>query len=125
MSTDLRIIFMGTAGFAVPSLEKLVENGYSPIAVVTTPDRPKGRGQKVSYSPIKEAALQLGIEPIVQPEDVKSEEFADKIASLNPDLIVVVAFKILPPAVYLQATRGAFNLHGSLLPLFRGGGSYK
>lgn len=119
-STDLRIIFMGTAGFAVPSLDQLVEHGFQPIAVVTSPDRRKGRGQKVSYSPVKEAALRLGIEPIIQPEDVKSEHFATEIAALHPDIIVVVAFKILPPGVYTQAARGAFNLHGSLLPLFRG-----
>ena len=120
MSTDSRIIFMGTAGFAVPSLEYLVTHGFTPKAVVTSPDRPKGRGQKVSYSPVKEAAIRLGIEPIIQPEDVKSEGFASEIATLKPEIIVVVAFKILPPAVYTKASKGAFNLHGSLLPLFRG-----
>ena len=111
---------MGTAGFAVPSLEQLVDNEYHPIAVVTAPDRRKGRGQKVSFTPVKDAALGMGIEHILQPEDVKSEEFAREIALLKPDLIVVVAFRILPPAVYTQAKLGAFNLHGSLLPSFRG-----
>ena len=115
-----RIIFMGTAGFAVPSLKQLVEHGFTPIAVVTSPDKPRGRGQKVTYTPVKEAALQLGISHILQPDDVKSSEFADDVGRLNADIIVVVAFKILPPAVYTKATRGAFNLHGSLLPLFRG-----
>lgn len=119
-STDLKIVFMGTAGFAVPSLEQLIEHGFVPVAVVTSPDRPKGRGQKVRYTPIKEAAIRLGIEQIIQPEDVKSPSFAEEIASIEPDIIVVVAFKILPPAVYTTAKRGAFNLHGSLLPLFRG-----
>ena len=122
MGSDIepRILFMGTAGFAVPSLEQLVENGFTPIAVVTSPDKPRGRGQKVSYTPVKESALQLGISPIIQPDDVKSDEFAREIGRLEADIIVVVAFKILPPAVYTKATRGAFNLHGSLLPLFRG-----
>ena len=119
-STDLKIVFMGTAGFAVPSLEQLIENNFTPVAVVTSPDRPKGRGQKVRYTPVKEAALRLGIEHILQPEDVKSPAFAEDIASIEPDIIVVVAFKILPPAVYTTAKLGAFNLHGSLLPLFRG-----
>jgi len=111
---------MGTAGFAVPSLEQLIENNIVPVAVVTSPDRRKGRGQKVQFTPIKEAAIRLGIERIIQPEDVKSPEFAEEIASIEPDIIVVVAFKILPPAVYTTAKLGAFNLHGSLLPLFRG-----
>ena len=119
-TTDLKIIFMGTAGFAVPSLEQLVQNGFTPMAVVTAPDRPKGRGQKVRFTPIKEAALRLGIQQVIQPEDVKSTEFAKEITRLQPDLIVVVAFRILPPEVYTQARLGAFNLHGSLLPLFRG-----
>ena len=119
-STDLKIVFMGTAGFAVPSLEQLIENNLVPVAVVTSPDRRKGRGQKVQYTPIKEAAIRLGIERIIQPEDVKSPEFAEEMASIEPDIIVVVAFKILPPAVYTTAKLCAFNLHGSLLPLFRG-----
>ena len=115
-----RIIFMGTAGFAVPSLEKLVEHGFMPVAVVTSADKRRGRGQKVSFTPVKEAALKLGISHILQPNDVKSSEFAEDIGRLEADIIVVVAFKILPPAVYTQATKGAFNLHGSLLPKFRG-----
>ena len=119
-NTELRIVFMGTAGFAVPSLELLIEHKYNPIAVVTAPDRPKGRGQKVHYTPVKEAARRLGIERIIQPDDVKDAEFAHEISRLKPDIIVVVAFKILPPGVYTQARLGAFNLHGSLLPLFRG-----
>ncbi len=116
----MRIIFMGTPVFAVPSLERLVENGYKPIAVVTGPDRRRGRGQKMSPTPVKEAALRLGIERIIQPENVKDPAFAEEIAALAADVIVIVAFRILPPAVFTQATRGAFNLHGSLLPRYRG-----
>lgn len=116
----MRIIFMGTPEFAVPSLERLVENGYTPVAVVTGPDRRRGRGRKRSPTPVKEAALRLGIERIVQPESVKDPAFAEEITALEPDVIVVVAFKILPVAVYTPARKGAFNLHGSLLPRYRG-----
>ncbi len=116
----MRIIFMGTPAFAVPSLECLVENGYRPVAVVTGPDRPRGRGQKLQQTPVKEAALRLGIDPILQPESVKDPAFATAVAALEPDVMVVVAFKILPPPVFTLARRGAFNLHGSLLPRYRG-----
>lgn len=115
-----RIVFMGTASFAVPSLELLVKHHLEPVAVVTGPDRPKGRGQKVRMTPVKEAALRLGIGLILQPEDVRSPGFAREIESLDADIIVVVAFRILPPDVYSQARKGAFNLHGSLLPQYRG-----
>ncbi len=115
-----RIVFMGTAGFAVPSLERLTGAGYAPVAVVTGPDRKKGRGQKVGITPVKEAALAAGIDTILQPEDVKDPAFAEVLTALQPDIIVVVAFKILPPAVYTTAKLGAFNLHGSLLPRYRG-----
>ena len=111
---------MGTPVFAVPSLERLVEHGYKPVAVVTGPDRPRGRGRKLSPTPVKEAALRLGIERIVQPASVKDPAFAEAIIALAPDVIAVVAFKILPPAVYMPARKGAFNLHGSLLPRYRG-----
>lgn len=116
----MRIVFMGTPEFAVPSLVRLVENGYKPVAVVTGPDRPRGRGQKVTPTPVKQAALEAGIDTILQPESVKDPAFADEIASLLPDLIVVVAFRILPPEVFKQARLGAINLHGSLLPRYRG-----
>ncbi len=116
----MRIVFMGTPAFAVPSLERLVEHGYRPVAVVTGPDRPRGRGRKPTPTPVKEAALRLGIDRLLQPESVKDPAFADEIAALAPDVLVVVAFKILPPAVYTQARLGAFNLHGSLLPRYRG-----
>jgi len=116
----MRILFMGTPDFAVPSLEILAENGYMPIAVATGPDRPRGRGQKLTPTPVKKAAERLGIDTILQPESVKDPAFAEAVAALEPDVMVVVAFKILPPAVYTQARLGAFNLHGSLLPRYRG-----
>lgn len=111
---------MGTAGFAVPSLETLVANGFKPVAVATGPDRPRGRGQKVTFTPVKEAALRAGIDTLLQPEDVKDPAFAEAVANLKPDIIVVVAYRILPAAVYECASMGAFNLHGSLLPKYRG-----
>lgn len=116
----MRIIFMGTPQFAVPSLEQLVEAGYRPVAVATGPDRPRGRGQRVTPTPVKKVARRLGIETILQPESVKDPAFAEEVEKLAPDVIVVVAFKILPPAVYEAARLGAFNLHGSLLPKYRG-----
>jgi methionyl-tRNA formyltransferase len=111
---------MGTPDFAVPSLDSLVDAGYRPVAVVTAPDRQRGRGRKVSSSPVKEAAVRLGIETIMQPDSVRDELFAAQIAALNADIIVVVAFKILPPAVFSASRFGTFNLHGSLLPSYRG-----
>lgn len=116
----MRIVFMGTPDFAVPSLERLVEAGYVPVAVVTGPDRPRGRGQEVTPTPVKMAAQRLGISTILQPESVRSPDFAEEIRQLRPDVIVVVAFRILPPEVFQAASRGAFNLHGSLLPKYRG-----
>lgn len=117
---DLRIVFMGTPEFAVPSLDLLDDAGYRPACVVTVPDRPTGRGRRTAQSPVKQAAGRLGIDCVLQPESVRSPEFAAAVMSLAPDVIVVVAFRILPPAVYTSARRGAFNLHGSLLPKYRG-----
>ena len=111
---------MGTPEFAVPSLEALVEGGYPPIAVVTGPDRLRGRGRKLQSTAIKQAAQHLGIESIIQPESVKDPSFAATIRALNCDLQVVVAFRILPREVFSCARLGAFNLHASLLPQFRG-----
>jgi len=116
----MRILFMGTPDFAVPSLTKLVEAGYEPIAVATGPDRPRGRGQEVSPTPVKRAAQEAGIDRILQPEDVTDDAFAEAVADLEPDVIAVVAYKILPPKVFTAAREGAFNLHGSLLPKYRG-----
>ena len=116
----MRVIFMGTPEFAVPSLNLLVEAGYTPEAVATGPDRPRGRGQEVTPTPVKTAAQEAGIDRILQPEDVTDPAFAEAVADLAPDVIAVVAYKILPPSVFASATDGAFNLHGSLLPKYRG-----
>ena len=115
-----RIVFMGTPEFAVPSLDLLVESGYRPVAVVTSPDRKKGRGRKVQTSAVKDAAIRHGIQTILQPERVKDDSFAAEIRKLDADILVVVAFRILPPAVFSASRLGAFNLHGSLLPAYRG-----
>lgn len=112
------IIFMGTPDFAVPSLEAL-HHKFGVKAVVTNPDKPQGRGLKLIPTPIKSAALGLGI-PLLQPESLKSEEFAQQIEEVSPDIICVIAFKILPKSVYSLAKLGTFNVHGSLLPKYRG-----
>lgn len=117
MSTN--VIFMGTPEFAVPSLRALIEADYVPSAVVTGPDRPRGRGQKVTPTPVKEEALTHNL-PLLQPESVDDPAFVEQIGELSPEIIVVVAYRILPPDVFTQASNGAFNLHASLLPAFRG-----
>ena len=116
----MRVVFMGTPDFAVPSLRALVENGYRPVAVVTGPDRPRGRGRKLQPTAVKQAAQRFGIETLIQPESVKDPAFAAQINDLNCDLQIIVAFRILPPEVFTCAKLGAFNLHASLLPKFRG-----
>jgi methionyl-tRNA formyltransferase len=115
----MRIVFMGTPEFAIPSLKVLLEHGYTIASVVTAPDKPQGRGQKVSSPPVKEFALQRDL-PILQPQSLKAPEFVSAITNLQPDLIVVVAFRILPPEVFRIPRLGSFNLHASLLPRFRG-----
>jgi methionyl-tRNA formyltransferase len=115
----MNIIFMGTPDFAVPSLEILLENRYTVSAVVTAPDKPRGRGQQVSVTPVKKAALRHSL-PILQPESLNDPEFISHLSIINPDLIVVVAFRILPREVYTIPHNGAFNLHASLLPKYRG-----
>jgi methionyl-tRNA formyltransferase len=119
MKQNLRIIFMGTPEFAVPSLQILVENGYSVLAVVTAPDKPKGRGQKVIASPVKEYALTQNI-PVLQPTNLKSAEFQSALKSYGANLQIVVAFRMLPEAVWDMPEIGTFNLHASLLPKYRG-----
>lgn len=118
-SKDLRILFMGTADFAVPSLEQLVEYGYEVVAVVTMPDKPMGRGHKLKGSPVKDAALRLGL-PLLQPENLKDNAFIEEVERLKPDLGVVVAFRMLPREVWGLPRMGTINLHGSLLPDYRG-----
>ncbi|MEP0710855.1 methionyl-tRNA formyltransferase [Algoriphagus sp.] len=119
MNKNLRIIYMGTPEFAVPALEVLVENGWNIVGVITAPDKPKGRGQKLIPSPVKEAALNLGLK-ILQPTNLKSPEFQEELRALNADLQIVVAFRMLPEAVWNMPPLGTFNLHASLLPNYRG-----
>ncbi|MDD3124455.1 MAG: methionyl-tRNA formyltransferase [Candidatus Kapabacteria bacterium] len=114
----MKIVYMGTPEFAVPTLKKLAAE-YTVSAVVTAPDKPKGRGKQVLPSEVKLAALELGL-PVLQPESLKSAEFAEEIRRLAPDIIVVVAFRILPREVYSLARLASFNIHGSLLPKYRG-----
>ena len=115
----MKIIFMGTPDFAIPSLKILIENKHNIAAVVTGPDKERGRGRKISYTPVKEYALQSKIE-VMQPQNLRDKEFISKLKFINADLFVVVAFKILPPEVFNIPQKGSFNLHASLLPKFRG-----
>jgi methionyl-tRNA formyltransferase len=115
----LNIVFMGTPEFAIPGLEILLHNNYTISAVVTAPDEPRGRGQKVLPTPIKSYALEHNL-PVLQPEKLKNETFIQQLKSLNPDVIVVVAFRILPREVFAIPRLGSFNLHASLLPKYRG-----
>lgn len=115
----MRIVFMGTPDFAIPSLKILLEHGYTIASVVTAPDKPQGRGQKVASPPVREFAQERDL-PILQPQSLRAPEFVSAVASLQPDLIVVVAFRILPPEVFKIPRLGSFNLHASLLPKYRG-----
>lgn len=119
MKKDLRIIYMGTPEFAVPALEILVANGWNVIAVITAPDKPKGRGQKLIPSPVKEAALKHNI-PVLQPTNLRDPAFQEELKSLKADLQIVVAFRMLPELVWDMPPIGTFNLHASLLPNYRG-----
>ena len=116
---SLRIVFMGTPEFAATSLRKLVAEGYNVVAVVTTPDKPAGRGQKLHQSDVKVVAEELGL-PILQPEKLRDEEFLAALRSYEPDLGVVIAFRMLPEVVWAMPKLGTFNLHASLLPEYRG-----
>lgn len=116
---ELRIIFMGTPEFAVPSLEILVQNNYNVIAVITAPDKPQGRGQKIVYSPVKECALKYKLN-VLQPTNLKSPEFIAALKELNANLQIIVAFRMLPEIVWAMPALGTFNLHASLLPQYRG-----
>jgi methionyl-tRNA formyltransferase len=115
----LRIVYMGTPDFAVPSLKILVENNYDIAAVITAPDKPKGRGRKLSESPVKQYAISAGLN-ILQPTNLKDPEFQEELKSLNANLQIVVAFRMLPEAVWSMPAIGTFNLHASLLPQYRG-----
>lgn len=115
----MRIVFMGTPDFAVASLAKLVENGCDVVAVVTAPDKPSGRGLQMHETPVKKYAVSQNI-PVLQPEKLKNPEFLEQLRSYRADLQVVVAFRMLPEVVWNMPTIGTFNLHGSLLPQYRG-----
>jgi methionyl-tRNA formyltransferase len=118
--TGLRIVFMGTPDFACPTLQKLIDRQERVVAVVTQPDRPKGRGQKLQPPPVKTLAEAHGI-PVLQPPKVRVPEAVEAIRALDPDLIVVVAFgQILPKSLLDIPTRGCINVHASLLPRYRG-----
>ena len=110
---------MGTPYFAVPVLEAMISHGYKPVAVITAPDKPAGRGLKLRYSPVKEKALEYDI-PVLQPANLKDPEFISQLTSLRPDLQFVVAFRMLPEIVWNLPPLGTYNLHASLLPQYRG-----
>jgi len=116
---DLRIVFMGTPHFAVTILKSLVENQYNIVGVITAPDKPAGRGRKLHESAVKEYALAQKLH-IMQPKNLKDEDFINKLKSLNANLQIVVAFRMLPKIVWQMPEYGTFNLHASLLPNYRG-----
>lgn len=117
---DLRIVYMGTPEFAVESLKRLVEGGYNIVGVITMPDKPMGRhGSVLQPSPVKQYAVSQGLK-VLQPEKLKNEEFVAELRSLNADLQIVVAFRMLPEVVWNMPRLGTFNLHASLLPQYRG-----
>ncbi len=115
----MKLIFMGTPDFAVPSLLTLIGSGHQVLAAVTGADKERGRGQKISYTPVKEAAIQNKI-PLIQQENLKDLSFINQLKSFQADLFVIVAFKILPKEVFTIPHQGSFNLHASLLPKYRG-----
>lgn len=116
---DLRIVFMGTPDFAVASLKALIDNGYKVVGVITAPDKPAGRGQKLQPSAVKIYAVKNGLH-IFQPTNLKDESFLNELRSLNANLQIVVAFRMLPEVVWRMPEYGTFNLHASLLPQYRG-----
>ncbi|MDP5098284.1 MAG: methionyl-tRNA formyltransferase, partial [Flavobacterium sp.] len=115
----LRIVFMGTPDFAVGILDTIYQNNYDIVGVITAPDKPAGRGQKVSMSAVKEYALEKNLR-LLQPTNLKSEDFLAELKSLDANLQVVVAFRMLPEVVWRMPKLGTFNLHASLLPEYRG-----
>jgi len=115
----MKIVFMGTPDFAVASLEAIIKAGHDVVAVVTAPDKPAGRGQKLTVSAVKEYALLHNLN-ILQPEKLKDENFIQALKQLNADVFVVVAFRMLPEVVWSMPPKGTFNLHASLLPQYRG-----
>ncbi len=116
----MKIVFMGTPDFAVPSLEALIKEGHEILAVYTREDKPKGRGHKMQFTAVKECALEHGLN-VIQPQNFKSEDTVNELKALSPDLIVVVAYgRLLPKSVLDIPPKGCINVHGSLLPKYRG-----
>lgn len=116
---DLRIVFLGTPEFAVESLDRLYKGGYNIVGVVTMPDKPAGRGHKMLHSPVKQYAESHGLH-LMQPIKLKDPEFVNELRSLNANLFIVIAFRMLPEIVWSMPELGTFNLHASLLPKYRG-----
>ncbi len=116
---DLKIVFLGTPDFAVESLDLLHKGGYNIVGVVTMPDKPAGRGHKMLHSPVKKYALEHGLH-LMQPPKLKAPEFVDELRTLDADLFIVIAFRMLPEVVWSMPRLGTFNLHASLRPKYRG-----
>lgn len=119
ITTPIRIVFMGTPEFAVASLDALLRSGADVAAVVTAPDRPSGRGQRIQTSPVKDFAVRHHI-PVLQPDKLRDPEFVEVLRGIGADLFVVVAFRMLPEVIWSMPPKGTINLHGSLLPAYRG-----
>lgn len=119
MKSSLRILFMGTPEFAVSVLDKIINTNYNVVGVVTAPDRPAGRGRKLRSSAVSDFAEKNNLN-LLKPENLKDDEFLSKIRALNIDVIVVVAFRMLPKVLWSIPKKGTFNLHASLLPQYRG-----
>jgi len=115
----MKIVFMGTPDFSIPALEALHKSKHQVVAVVTTPDKERGRGRNVTFTPVKEYALKNNL-PVLQPDSLKDPEFIKNLSDFQADLFVIIAFRILPKEVYSIPPKGAFNLHGSVLPKYRG-----
>jgi methionyl-tRNA formyltransferase len=116
---DLKIVFLGTPDFAVESLKRIVEGGYNVVGVVTMPDKRAGRGHQLLQSPVKQFAVEHNLN-VMQPVNLKDAEFVEQLRSLNADLFIVIAFRMLPEVVWQMPPMGTFNLHASLLPKYRG-----
>ncbi|EDM43514.1 methionyl-tRNA formyltransferase [unidentified eubacterium SCB49] len=119
MNKDLRIVFLGTPDFAVGILKSLIEAKHTIVGVITAPDRPAGRGRKLKHSAVKEYALSQGL-PVLQPTNLKNEDFLASLKALQANLQIIVAFRMLPKVVWSMPEHGTFNLHASLLPQYRG-----
>jgi methionyl-tRNA formyltransferase len=120
MGKSFRIVFMGTPEFAVESLKSIHNSNHTIVGVVTAPDKPAGRGNKIQFSDVKKYALENNLGSILQPEKLKDQEFIDALSSLKADLFIVVAFRMLPEVVWAMPEFGTINLHASLLPQYRG-----